>query len=463
MGPDPVPISAEGASPSAPPQSLEAEQSILGAILEDNEAFYTVASTLKPEHFYGSAHRAVFETMIEITDDDVRIDLILLKERLAQKGILEKIGGEATLAGFLGDAYSVPNIEYYADIVIEKAFLRNLAQTCIGIHSGIAQTGRSPREIRDWGEQQLFDAFKKFERKEVSSIKDLLTETMDNIEAKHTGKHLGIGVETGFDDLDDLTNGLQPSQLIIIAARPSMGKTSFALNIATNVAVRQRKGVLFFSVETDKMQVTKNILCAHARVDSQKVNKGIFDRTVWDRLVDAAGYISSAPIFIDDTASLSLLMAKTRARLLKAREDIKLVIVDYLQLMEGRQRRVDSREQEISYISRGLKHMARELEVPVIALAQLNRSVERRDDHNPRLHDLRESGAIEQDADIIAFLHRPGYYQKASEDNPVDMRKTELIIAKHRNGPTRTLALTFMMEYLRFEKASSRDADGYGP
>ncbi len=454
-----------GAIPaSMPPQNAEAEQSVLGAIMEDNEALFAVASKLTPDHFYSTSCRVIYETMLEMAEEDRRIDFILLKERLERKGVLEKVGGESALGNLVGDLYSAANVEYYADIVIEKAFLRNLSRTCVNIQSEIQRAGMPAREIRDWGEQQLFDAFKKWEGSDVSRIKDILTETMDIIEAKHEGKNLGLGVMTGYPDLDDLTNGLHPSQLAVIAARPSMGKTSFALNIAANIAVRQRKGVLVFSLETNKLQITQNILCSYARVNTQNVMKGVFDRNTWDRLVDAAGYVSSAPIYIDDTAGLSLLAAKTRARLLKSKEDISLVIVDYLQLMEGRRGKNDSREQEISNISRGLKNMAMDLRIPVVAIAQLNRSVERRDDHTPRLHDLRESGAIEQDADLIMFLHRPAYYAgKEMEEASEEKRKTQLMIAKHRNGPTKILNLTFMYEYLKFESASQRGTESFTP
>jgi replicative DNA helicase len=444
-----------------PPHNLEAEQSILGAILEDNEAFFSVADLVKPEHFYSAPHRLIFETMSELAEENSRIDLILLKERLVQKHLLDKVGGEVGLGNLVGDLYSVSNVEYYADIVREKAFLRQLLGTCITIQNGINNPSRTPREIRDWGEQELFDAFRKWEHTEVTRIRDLLTETMDAIEARHTGSQLTAGLETGYGDLDELLNGFHPSQLIVLAARPSMGKTSLALNIAANAAVGQRKGVLVFSLETGRTQITQNILCARARVDTQSVTRGIFDASTWDRLVDAAGFISSAPILIDDTPGLSLLEAKTRARLHKAREDIALVIVDYMQLMEGRRQRNDSREQEIAYIARGLKNMARELEVPVLALAQLNRSVERRDDHIPRLHDLRESGAIEQDADIIMFLHRPAYYSRELSESAEARRNTELIVAKNRNGPTKTLHLTFLFEYLRFESRSPESGEGF--
>ncbi len=447
---------------SLPPQSPEAEQSVLGAILEDNEALFKVAGRLLPEHFYGTSSRVIYEMMLEMAESDERIDIILLKDRLDRKGCLEKVGGELALGNLVGDLYSAANIEYYSDIIVEKAFLRNLSQTCVNIQTGIHRGGMPARELRDWGEQQLFEAFRKWEGSEVARIKDVLTETMDAIEAKQTGKHLGSGVLTGYNDLDDVTNGFQPAQLIIVAARPSMGKTSFALNIAANVAIRQRKGVLVFSLETSRLQVTQNILCSYARVNTQAVSKGVFDRNVWDRLVDAAGYISSAPIFIDDTAGLSLLAAKTRARLLKSKEDISMVVVDYMQLMEGRRGKNDSREQEISHISRGLKNMSMELGIPVMAVAQLNRSVERRDDHLPRLHDLRESGAIEQDADLIMFLHRPAYYlSKETEENSEEKRKTDLILAKNRNGPTKTLNLTFMYEYLKFEPAAQKNVEPF--
>ncbi len=434
------------------PQSTEAEASVLGAILRDNSALSVSARLLKPEHFYSAPHRMVFEAAAALYERQGTVDLVLLNDEMERRGTIDKCGG-ASFLSTLEEGVTPAHVEYYCKIVRDRAFMRNLVAVCSEVTDTICESGQAVEELRDWAEAKIFDAFQQWDTGEVVQIDEVLRAVMKRIEEMHDHDGGIPGIATPFSAFDNLTCGLQDSQFIILAGRPSMGKTSFALNLVENIGVVQRKPVLLFSLETSSEQITMNLLCAHARVDAQMVRKGILPARVRNKLTDAASYIHTAPISIDDRAGLSVLECKAKARLLKARKDICLVVVDYLQLMEAPgKRRSDNREQEISYISRSLKALARELEIPVVALAQLNRSVESREGHRPRLSDLRESGAIEQDADVICFLHRPGYY--ANDPEQKKSRDAEVIIAKQRNGPTGTVPLVFQYEYMKFESRS---------
>jgi replicative DNA helicase len=443
----------DGLTEKTLPQSVEAEGSVLGAILKDNAVLCVVARQLKPEYFYSASHRAVFEAMTELFERHGTVDLVLLHDEMESRGTLQRCGGAPFLTN-LQEGVSTAHVEYYTKLIRDRAFMRKLVAVCTDVTDTLCESGKPAPELREWAEGRLFDAFQNWDTGETKRIDELLRATMKRIEEMHDRGGGIEGIPTRFARLDDLTCGLQPSQFIVIAGRPSMGKTSFALNLVENIGVVQQIPVLLFSLETSSEQITMNLLCSHARVDAQMVRKGILPARMMNRLADAGGYILPAPIHIDDTAGLSILECKAKTRLAKARHNIGLMVIDYLQLMEAPgKRRSDSREQEISYISRSLKGLSRDLQIPVIALAQLNRSVESREGHRPRLSDLRESGAIEQDADVIMFLHRPGYYSRNPEDRL--SRDAELMVAKQRNGPTGTVPLVFQYEYVKFETRST--------
>ncbi|MHC5077634.1 MAG: replicative DNA helicase [Planctomycetota bacterium] len=441
-----------GLSERTLPQSMEAEASVLGAVLRDNSVMSVIARELKSEFFFSAANRMVFEAMLELYEREAAVDLVLLTDEMERRGTLEKCGGASFLVS-LEEGVTSAHVEYYAKIVRDRAFMRTLVGVCGEVTNTLCESSQPAPELRDWAEARLFDAFQQWDTGDLVKIDNLIHAAMKRIEDMVDGKGPMPGLPTQFAKLDEILCGLQASQFIIIAGRPSMGKTSFALNLVDSIGVVQRQPALFFSLETSREQITQNLLCSHARVDAQLVRRGTGLSRLITKLADAASYIHTAPIYIDDTPGLSVLECKAKARLAKARHGIQMLVVDYLQLMEapGR-RRSDSREQEISYISRSLKGLSRELEIPVIALAQLNRSVESREGHRPRLSDLRESGAIEQDADVILFLHRPGYYSNREEDRL--KRDAELIVAKQRNGPTGTVPLVFQYEHLRFESLS---------
>jgi len=434
------------------PQCVEAEASVLGAVLRDNATLAIAARMLRPSSFYSQAHKILYETILALYEERGVVDLVLLHDELERRGFLEKCGGASYIAS-LEENGSPAHVELYAETVRDRAFMRQLVGVCSEVTDTLCERGKPPSDLRDWAESKLFDAFQQWQTGEAVKIDDLVRDAMKRIEELHEHKGVLPGLQTQFPQLDQMICGLQPSQLVIIAGRPSMGKSSFALNLVENVAVLQRKGVLLFSLETSKEQITQNLLCAHSRVNAQLVRKGMLNERLFAKITDAASFVFNAPIFVDDSPGLSVLDCKAQARHFRAREKIELVVIDYLQLMEAPgHRRSDSREQEISYISRSLKALARELNIPVIALAQLNRSVDAREGHRPRLSDLRESGAIEQDADLVLFLHRPGYYEdKADEER---MRSAEVIIAKQRNGPIGSVPLVFQYEYMKFESLS---------
>jgi len=437
-----------------PPQNLEAEQSVLGGILLDNQGLNAVLDTISSRDFYSESHRLIFEAMLRLSEHGEPIDLITLSSDLKDQKRLDKVGGAAYLAGLVDNVPSAANIAYYGKIVKEKAILRGLINTAMEILGKTYEAGADIDTVLDEAEQAIFAISEKKIRPAFFPIKDIVKDSFRTIEDLYARKELVTGVPTGFDKVDDLTSGLQKADLIIIAGRPSMGKTAFALNIAQYVAMQTATPVCLFSLEMAKEQIAMRMLAATAKVDSQRIRKGFLGEMDWPKLTTAAGSLSEAPIFIDDTAAITVLEMKAKARRLKAEHGLGLVIIDYLQLMRSGTAK-DSREQEISEISRSLKALAKELNVPVIALSQLNRQVEVRTNRRPQMADLRESGAIEQDADVIAFIYRDEVYNKA-DDNP-EKGIAEVIIAKQRNGPTGTVKLAFLEKFTSFENLARRD------
>jgi len=437
-----------------PPQNLEAEQSVLGGILLDNQGLNAVLEIITARDFYSEAHRQIFEAAHNLSERGEPIDLITLSNALKDQKRLDKVGGAAYLAGLVDNVPSAANIRHYAKIVKEKAILRSLINTATEILGKTYETGADIDTVLDEAEQAIFAISEKKIRQAFFPLKEIVKDSFRTIEDLYSRKELVTGVPTGFDKVDDLTSGLQKADLIIIAGRPSMGKTAFALNIAQHVAMQTATPVCIFSLEMAKEQIAMRMLAATAKVDSQRIRRGFLGEMDWPKLTAAADSLSEAPIFIDDTAAITVLEMKAKARRLKAEHGLGLVIIDYLQLMRSGATK-DSREQEISEISRSLKALAKELSVPVIALSQLNRQVEVRTNRRPQMADLRESGAIEQDADVIAFIYRDEVYNKA-EDNP-EKGIAEIIIAKQRNGPTGTVKLAFLEKFTSFENLARRD------
>ena len=431
------------------PQNMEAEQAVLGGILIDNEAIHQVLEIIEVEDFYKESHRKIFLVFLELYEQNQPIDLVTVCEALQKKQQLEEVGGATFLASLVEVIPTASNIAYYAKIVKEKSILRKLiTRATYIINQCVAPTDENIEEILDRAEQTIFEVSQERIQTSYYSLKDVIKSTFQTIQSITQKDSYITGIPTGFIDFDRLTSGFQPSDLIIIAGRPSMGKTAFALNIAANAASKHKIPVGIFSLEMSKEQLTTRMLCAEAKVDSQKLRSGFLAEHDWQLLIEAASVLSEAPIFIDDTPAISVLELRAKARRLKSEHNISLIIIDYLQLMKGKGGN-ERREQEISEISRSLKALAKELNIPVVALSQLNRKVEDRENKRPRLADLRESGAIEQDADLIAFLYRDEVYNQR-EDNP-NRGMAELIIGKHRNGPVGKIKLAFLEKYTSFE------------
>jgi len=429
------------------PQSIEAEMSVLGAMILDNEVISLVIPILNKLSFYKTAHRELYQAIVDIYDKGQPVDLVVLREELKKRSLLEKVGGVEYLMELEEAVPTIGNVEYYANIVREKAIKRNLIEVAATIQKQSFEESTDTEHLLDASERAIFDITQRKFNTASTKLNEILKETFSRIENLHDRQSRLTGLSAGFYDLDDITCGLQPSELIIVAARPSMGKTSLVLNVVEHVGVVEKKPVVIFSLEMSAQQVAQNMLCSHARIDAHKLRMGFLDDKQWSDLSYGLGSLSEAPIFIDDTPGLTVLEMRAKARRLKAQYDIQLVAVDYLQLMESS--REENRQQEISVISRRLKSLARELKIPVIAVSQLNRSVESREGHRPRMSDLRESGSIEQDADVIVLLHRDNYYDP-DKDNTA-----ELIIAKQRNGPTGVVKLTFLSHFMRFESLAS--------
>jgi replicative DNA helicase len=439
-----------------PPQNLEAETSVLGAVLLENEALNSILEILKEDDFYRNAHRRIFSAILHLYEHSEPVDLITLSEVLKTRGELDDVGGVAYLNSLVNGVPTAANISYYAKIIKEKALLRKLINRTTEIVSQSYSISGDVDEFIDQAERTIFEISEDRVRPSFYPIKDLIKSSFKTIERLYEKRQLITGVPTGFQRLDELTSGLQPSDLIIIAGRPSMGKTALALNIAQNASVQAAIPAAIFSLEMSKEQLALRMLCSEAKVDAHRLRGGFLSESDWPKLTRAAGSLSEAPLFIDDTPGLSALEMRAKTRRLKIEHNLGLVIVDYLQLMRGRAR-ADSREQEISDISRSLKALAKELSIPVIALSQLNRRVEERGDKRPQLSDLRESGAIEQDADVILFLYREEVYNKSEENRG----KAEIIIGKQRNGPTDKVDLAFLDKYTRFENLSGLKEDSY--
>ncbi|HVM96385.1 MAG TPA: replicative DNA helicase [Candidatus Acidoferrales bacterium] len=435
-----------------PPHSIEAEESVLGGTLLDNGALDRALEFVTPDDFYREAHRKIMRAMIDLSQRGEPVDLVTLSDALKGRGDLQDVGGGTYLAELADKVPTAANVTYYARIVRQKSVLRGLISTATEIATLGYESGANVDEFLDHAERKIFEISERKVRPQFFRIREIMVDSMKAIEQLYERKELVTGVPTGFIDLDRMTAGLQPSDLIVIAGRPSMGKTAFALNIAQYAGLNANTGVAVFSLEMSKEQLVLRMLCSEARVDQSKVRAGFAAERDFPKLAMAASRLAEAPIYIDDTPALSVLELRAKARRLKRERDSKLglIIVDYLQLMRGHD--ADNREQEISGISRSLKALAKELSVPVVALSQLNRQVETRAEKKPVMADLRESGAIEQDADVIAFLFRPIVYDKNAEE-----RAAEVIIAKQRNGPIGTVPLTFMSEYTRFENRADDD------
>lgn len=430
-----------------PPHDIEAEQAVLGSMLTDKDAVIAGIEKLNAESFYREDNKLIFTAIANLFNNSQPIDLVTVKDELSSMGSFEKIGGYEYLAVLPDKVPTTTNVEKYIEIVEEKSILRGLIKTANEIIDlGYNQT-EDVEDIMAGAEKKIFDIIQKKNQKSYTPIKDVLIESFTKLEALYNQKSKITGVPTGFADLDDKTAGLHGSDLILIAARPAMGKTAFALNIAAHAAIRENVPVAVFNLEMSKEQLVNRILCIEAMVDSNKVMTGKLDEDDWNKLASVVGPISDAGIYIDDTPGISITEIRTKCRKLKMEKDIGLIVIDYIQLIQGSgSKKNGSREQEIAEISRSLKVLAKELNVPVIALSQLSRAVESRPDHRPMLSDLRESGSIEQDADIVMFLYRDDYYNPDSEEKDI----SEVIMAKHRAGSTGTIKLLWMGNYTKF-------------
>lgn len=428
-----------------PPQNVEAEQAVLGAMLLSHDAVIVAMEKLQSQDFYRDVHRIIFEAMEHLHRENKEIDVITLPDELKRMKKLDDVGGLEYVLNLPNLVGSAANIEYYANIVAEKALARNLISTCTELTTEAYDGQKETEALLDDAERRILQLSDTKNRGDFASVGAVVEVTLDKITKLYENKAGLTGLPTGFRDLDRMTSGLQPSDLILVAARPSMGKTAFTLNIAQNVGVRQHKTVAFFSLEMSQEQLVQRLLCQIAHIDSQKLRTGQLNSDEeWTRLTDACDKLYESPIYIDDTPGISVAEMRSKVRRLKSEHGLDLIIVDYLQLMQGRN--AESRQQEISEISRSLKALARELKVPLIALSQLSRSVESRQDKRPMLSDLRESGALEQDADIVSFLYREDYYDKETENQHI----TEVILAKHRNGPVGSVKLYFKNEFTLF-------------
>ena len=434
-----------------PPQNIEAEQSVLGAMLIKKEAITQAQELLRPDDFYREAHRIVFETMLELAGDNEAVDLVTLTEALRKKEMLEKVGGISFITALANYVPTAANIVYHAQIVKEKSELRHLIDAATEIASAAYEATDDVKDIMDDAEKKILAVAANQTGGAFEPIRNIVIDTVGRVETLYENQGGLTGISTGFRDLDRDTSGLQKSDLILVAARPSMGKTAFTLNIATYAAMHGHT-VAFFSLEMSKEQLVQRMLCSEGGIDSQRLRTGKLDDKEWQELINTADKVSKAKLFIDDTAGISVMELRSKARRLKAEHGLDLIVIDYLQLMQGRAKGGDnSRQQEISEISRSLKALARELDVPVVALSQLSRSVESRTVKKPMLSDLRESGSLEQDADIVMFLYREDYYDQETERKNI----TEVLISKHRNGPIGSVELFFQKEFTKFRNLSN--------
>ena len=434
------------------PQSLEAEKAVLGCMLIDQEAVPRALHLLTENSFFSKNHLYVYQAILNLFEKNVSIDNISVTDELEKIGKLEQVGGAYFITGLSSDAPTASNVEYYISIIKEKEMLRSIIKSAVQMSTQAYESTEDATIILDQAEQILFNLSQDAERGKFKSIEPILHDVLDNWGSRKKGDL--IGVPTGYVDLDNLLSGMQKSDLIICAGRPSMGKTALALCMARNAALEFGHKVGLFSLEMSNSQLVERLLTGEAKVDSHLVRTGRLPKNEWRKLSQAAGSLSEANIFIDDSAGLNIMDLRAKARQLKAEKDIELLIVDYIQLLHSGTR-VESRQQEISYISRSLKALAKDLDIPILALSQLSRAVENRTDHRPIMSDLRESGAIEQDADVILFIYRKYVYSKNEEDKGLG----EIIIAKHRNGPTGSVDISFIDKYARFENLSQFESD----
>ena len=428
-----------------PPHNIDAEQSVLGAMLESKEAIANVVESLKADDFYKPAHGEIYETILDLYGRGEAADAITVADELKRRGSLEQIGGKPYIHGLLEAYPTASSAAHYARIVEEHAQLRRLISAGVEVQEIGFSIPEDVAAATDRAEEVIYQVADRRLRDTVHPIRDLLIEGMENIEALCERGESVTGIASGFPDLDDWTTGFQASNLIIVAARPSMGKSALMGDFALNAAVRQQQPVVIFSLEMGRQEMVQRFLASEGKVDSQRIRKGTLQEQDWTRISAALGRLAEAPIFIDDSANITLMEMRAKCRRLKARHGLGMIIIDYLQLMQG-PRRSENRQQEVSEISRSLKILAKELQVPVVCASQLNRMVDSRSDKRPMLGDLRESGAIEQDADIVMFLYRDEVYDQNSEARG----EAELIVAKHRNGPTGTVRLAFMNQYTKF-------------
>lgn len=432
-----------------PPQNIEAEQSVLGAMLLEKEAIVKVEEILLPQDFYREAHKIIYKTILKLAEKNEAADLVTVTESLRREGKLEDIGGITYITYLANAVPTAANVIYHARIIEEKSLLRKLVSAATEIAGMGYEANDEISTILDTAEKKVMSIGQRRMGQDFAPIKEVVHDAFGRIEKLYETRGGITGLATGFKDFDRLTAGLQPSDLILLAARPSMGKTALALNMAQHIAVREKKAVAVFSLEMSKEQLVQRMLCAEAPIDSQRLRIGELEDNDWRKLVGAADRLSQSNIFIDDTPGITVMEMRAKARRLKREYDIQLLVVDYLQLMQGStsSSRNENRQQEISEISRSLKALARELDIPVVALSQLSRGVEARQIKRPMLSDLRESGSLEQDADIVAFLYREDYYNPETEKKNI----TEFIVAKHRNGPVDTVQLFFHKNFTRFQ------------
>lgn len=435
-----------------PPQNVEAEQSVLGAMLIDDGAIADVLEIIETHWFYEDTHRRIYQAVLDLYNERKNVDLITLSNKLRDSGDLDRVGGQTYLSHLAEIVPTAANVSYYAQIVKEKGILRTLIKNATQIVTECYEGRTKVDEVLDKAETLIFEVADIRHQQSAEPIKDLVKKSIEKIDQLYQRKQKVTGIETGFVDFDRMTSGLQESDLIILAGRPSMGKSAFAGSIIENIGIAQKKSVAFFSLEMSKEQLVQRMLCSQAKIDAHKVRTGSLAASDWPLLTKAAGKLSESKIIIDDTPAISSLELRAKARRLKAQYDIQMIVLDYLQLMRGHAHS-ESRQQEISEISRSLKALARELKVPILALSQLSRAVESRQDHRPQLSDLRESGAIEQDADVVILLMREEYYNPTEENQG----KAEVIIGKQRNGPVGTIRLAFLKEFVRFENLAYGD------
>lgn len=427
------------------PNSIEAEQSVIGSMIIDREAITIASEIINPDDFYNKQYGILFETMIELNDESKPVDLITLQDRLKEKDVPPEVSSLEFIRDIITAVPTSANVRYYAGIVAEKSTLRRLIRLSGEIENTCYAGKESLEVILDDTEKRVFELVQKRNTGDFVPIRQVVMNALERIELASKANGTVTGIATGFLDLDFLTSGMQPADLVLIAARPSMGKTAFVLNIAQNVAFKLNKSVAIFSLEMSKEQLVNRMFSLESRVDAQHLRNGKLDETEWEKLIESAGVIGKSNLIIDDTPGISIQDLRSKCRKYKLENDLDIIIIDYLQLMSG-SGRSESRQQEISEISRSLKSLARELSVPILALSQLSRAVEQRPDHRPMMSDLRESGAIEQDADVVMFIYRDDYYNKDTEKKDI----AEIIIGKQRNGPIGTVELAWLPQYTKF-------------